>query len=323
MRSTLLGVLAASCMLLCASVSAQAPLIRIAHGISNEEPLWLMAIRPDLTPNQGKRYALKLAPITTPTERFQAFLAGELEGGTAPAFTVLMARAQGMDIKLLAAIAQEGKGPDWFSTTLMVKDASPIQRAAELKGKTVGVLGFRTSPDLAVRAYVLGAGLIPDVDVKVVPIAFPAMGTAVRSDKVDVGAFVEPFYSAERAKGGLRPLVSAAEAVGYDHDVLNIWMGSRFIQQQPDAVRAFIADYSAALKYYLANRESAKREIHRANFVRTPLDTYLSLKEYKRDPEGRIDLASLKRLAVFMHDRLKWLERPVDPEEIMDPLSLR
>jgi len=324
LHTVLRFVLTISCLVATIPLFAQSPpVIRIGHGISNEEPLWLMGVRSDLTPNQGKRYALKLSPITTPVERIQAFLAGELDGGTAPAFNVLLAKAQGVDAKLVAAIMQEARG-DYFSTTLMVKADSPIRRAEDLKGKTVGVLGFRTSPDLALRAYLVRAGLVPDVDVKVVPVPFPAMGAALRSDKVDVASFVEPFFSAERAKGGLRPLVTAAEAVGFDHDVLNIWIGTKLIREQPDAVRAFVADYAAALKYYLANREAAKREVHKAGFVRAPLEVYLTLGEYKRDPDGRVDAASLNRLSTLMYERFKWLEKPLSAEELIEPgLTLR
>jgi hypothetical protein len=44
-----------------------------------EEQVWLMSARPDLTPNQGKRYQLKQILFQANPERFQAFLAGELD----------------------------------------------------------------------------------------------------------------------------------------------------------------------------------------------------------------------------------------------------
>src|SRR5437899_862028 len=173
-------------------------------------------------------------------------------------------------------------------------------------------------PDLWVRAALLNAGLVPDKDVKVIPIAFPAMGVAVRSDKVNLGTFVEPFYSAEIAKGGLRTLFTAVKAVGYDHELLDVWFGEKFLKAQPDAVRAFLADYVAVTRYYLANTAQAKRDLHKANFVRTPLEIYLKNADWKRDPDGRVDVASLKKLAVFMHEKLGWLEKLVNVDEMVD-----
>ncbi len=298
--------------------AAEPPLIRFGHGFAAEEQVWLMAARPDLTPGQGTKYRLKFISFQGNPERFQAYLANELDGGTAPGLAVIFARAQGVDIKIVAGICQEADGKDWFTTAYMVKDDAPVKGVRDLKGGTAGVLGFKTATDLWVRAALLNAGLAPDKDVKVVPLPFPAMGAAVRSDKVNLGTFVEPFYSAEVAKGGLRALFTAVKAVGYDHELLDVWFGEKFLKAQPEAVRSFLTDYVSATRYYLANQAQAKRDLHNAGFVRTPLELYLTNADWKRDPGGRVDVASLKKLAVFMHKKLGWLEKPVNVDEMVD-----
>jgi ABC-type nitrate/sulfonate/bicarbonate transport system substrate-binding protein len=298
--------------------AADPPLIRFGHGFAAEEQVWLMGARPDLTPNQGTKYRLKFTLFQGNPERFQAYLANELDGGTAPGLAVIFARAQGVDLKLVAAICQEAAGKEWFTTQYMVKDDGPIKSVKDLKGGTVAVVGIKTATDLWARAAILNAGLIPDKDVKVVPMGFPAIGPAVRSDKVTAGTFVEPFYSAEKAKGGLRTLFTAVDVVGYDHELLDIWFGERFLKAQPDAVRAFLADYVAVTKYYLANTEQAKRDIQKAGFVRTPLEIYLKNSDWKRDPNGRVDVASLKKLTALMLEKLGWLEKPVNVDELVD-----
>ena len=159
---------------------------------------------------------------------------------------------------------------------------------------------------------------MPDKDTKVVPMAFPAIGDAVRTGKVSAGTFVEPFYSAEVAKGGLRKLFTATEAVGYDHELLDIFFGEKFLKANPDAVRAFLADYVAVTKYYLANTAQAKADLHKAGFVRTPLETYLKNADWKRDPNARVDVESLKKLSSFMLDKLQWLEKPVNVDSMVD-----
>lgn len=298
--------------------AAEPPLIRFGHGFAAEEQLWLMGARPDLTPNQGKKYRLKLILFQANPERFQAYLAGELDGGTAPGLSVIFARAQGVDIKVVAGICQEVISKEWFNTTYMVKDDGPIKSVRDLKGGTVAVVGIKTATDLWARAGVLNAGLVPDRDVKFVPMAFPAIGTAVRTNKVGMGVFVEPFYSVEKAKGGLRPLFTAAEALGYDHELLDLWFGEKFLKAHPDVVRAFLADYIATTRYYLANKAEAKRDIHKAGFVRTPVEAYVKNLDWKRDPNGRVDVASLKKLTTFMLEKLNWLEKPLNVEELVD-----
>ncbi len=300
------------------AVAQGAPLIRLGRGFAAEEQLWLMSARPDLAPNQGKRYELKQILFQANPERFQAYLAGEIDAGTAPGLAVIFAQAQGLDMKIVASVCMEATGKQWFSTTYMVKDDGPIKTTKDLKGGTIAIVGIKTATDLWARAGLINAGLIPDRDTKVVPMVFPAIGDAVRSGKVSAGTFVEPFYSVEVAKGGLRKLFTATEAVGYDHELLDVWFGEKFLKAHPDAVRAFLADYVAVTKYYLANTEQAKRDLHKAGFVRTPLDIYLKNADWKRDPGGRVDIESLKKLSVFMLDKLQWIDKPVSVDSMVD-----
>jgi ABC-type nitrate/sulfonate/bicarbonate transport system substrate-binding protein len=300
------------------AIAQTPPLIRLGRGFAAEEQVWLMSARPDLAPNQGKRYQLKQILFQANPERFQAFLAGELDAGTAPGLAVIFARAQGMEMKIVASVCLEAKGEQYFTTTYMVKDDGPVKSIKDLKGSTIGVVGIKTATDLWARAGLINAGLVPDKDTKVVPMAFPVIGDAVRTGKVGAGTFVEPFYSAEMAKGGLRKLFTAVDAVGYDHELLDIFFGEKFLKEHPDAVRAFLADYVAVTKYYLANMEQAKTDLHKAGFVRTPLPAYLKTRDWKRDPNARVDVESLKKLSAFMLDKLDWLEKPVNVDSMVD-----
>ncbi|HYX64976.1 MAG TPA: ABC transporter substrate-binding protein, partial [Burkholderiales bacterium] len=205
-----------------------------------------------------------------------------------------------------------------FSTTYMVKDDGPIKRVQDLKGGTIGVVGYKTATDLWARAGLLNAGLVPDKDTKVFSLGFPAMGEAVRTDKIQAGTFVEPFYSAEVAKGGLRKLFTAREAVGYDHELLDVWFGEKFLKAHPDVVRAFLSDYVAVTKYYLAHTEQAKRDLHKAGFVRTPVEIYVKNADWKRDPDARVNVDSLKKLSSFMLQKLGWLDKPVNADDMVD-----
>ncbi|HUQ75695.1 MAG TPA: ABC transporter substrate-binding protein, partial [Burkholderiales bacterium] len=293
-------------------------LIRFGRGFAAEEQVWLMSARPDLAPNQGKKYQLKQILFQANPERFQAFLAGEIDAGTAPGLAVIFARAQGMDMKIVANVCLEAHGTEYFTTTYMVKDDGPVKSVKDLKGGTIGVVGIKTATDLWARAGLINAGLVPDKDTKVVPMSFPAIGEAVRSGKVSAGTFVEPFYSAELAKGGLRKLFTAVDAVGYDHELLSLFFGEKFLKQHPEAVRAFLSDYVAVTKWYLANKEQGKRDLVKAGFVRTPVDIYVKNSDWKRDPNARVDVESLKKLSTFMLDKLQWLEKPVRVEEMVD-----
>ena len=307
-----------SAVLTCNAVAAEPPLIRLGRGFAAEEQVWLMSARPDLAPNQGKKYQLKQILFQANPQRFQAYLAGEIDAGTAPGLSVIFANEQGLDLKVVASVCLEAAGKEWFSTTYMVKDDGPVRSVKDLKGGTIGVVGIKTATDLWARAGLLNAGLQPDKDTKVVPMAFPVIGDAVRTGKISAGTFVEPFYSAEVAKGGLRKLLGGGGGVGYDHELLDLWFGEKFLKANPEAVRAFLADYVAVTKYYLANTAQAKRDLHKAGFVRTPLEIYLKNADWKRDPDARVNVESLKKLTVFMREKLNWLEKPVNVDALVD-----
>ena len=77
MKNIIVGIL--GFIFLGSALAQTPPLIRFGRGFAAEEQVWLMSARPDLTPNQGKRYQLKQILFQANPERFQAFLAGELD----------------------------------------------------------------------------------------------------------------------------------------------------------------------------------------------------------------------------------------------------
>jgi hypothetical protein len=79
------------------------------------------AHRPDAQPGQALQ--LKQILFQANPERFQAYLAGELDAGTAPGLAVIFAHAQGMDMKIVASSLPRGRGQSSTSPpTYMVKD---------------------------------------------------------------------------------------------------------------------------------------------------------------------------------------------------------
>ena len=70
---------------------------------------------PDAEP--GQAYHLNQILFQANPERFQAFLAGELDAGTAPGLAVIFARAQGMDMKIVASVCLEAAGKGIFTTS--------------------------------------------------------------------------------------------------------------------------------------------------------------------------------------------------------------
>jgi ABC-type nitrate/sulfonate/bicarbonate transport system substrate-binding protein len=289
--------------------------IRIGHGSAAEETLWLMKADPKVTPGQGKAYKLEYTLFRGTDKRFQAFEAGELDIATGSAHSVLMAAAEGAKFKVVATISREGaKG---FATRYMVKADSPIKTMADLKGKTVGINGARSSAELWARMALEKAGLDTKKDVNWVALPFPSQGEAVRAGKLDVGAFPQPFAAFEEKRGGMRTLFTSQDGVSRDEDLMVILASEKFIAQQPAALRAFLADLVRATQHYVKNPKEARQDLVDSKMVATPIDVFLTMRDYERPLDARVDLEAFKGMVADLN-KYGFTSKPVNLTAVVD-----
>ena len=311
--ATCCGLLASGT--LAASTALAQVNIRIGHGSAAEETLWLMKADPKVTPGQGKVYKLDYTLFRGSDKRFQAFEAGELDIATGSAHSVMMAAAEGAKFKIVATISREGaKG---FSTKYMVKDDSPIKTIADLKGKNVGINGVRSSSELWARLALEKKGLDTKKDVNWVALPFPSQGEAVRAGKLDVGAFPQPFAAFEEKRGGLRTVFTSQDGIARDEDLMVLMVSEKFIAQQPAVLRAFLADLVRATTHYVKNPKEARTALVDAKLVGIPLDAFLTMKDYERPLDGRVDMESIKAMTTEL-TRFGFITKPVNTTAFVD-----
>ncbi len=294
---------------------AQPVTIRVGHGSAVEEQVWLMKAKPDVAPNQGKIYNLEFTLFRGTDTRFQAFEAGQLDIATASGHSVIFAASQGLKFKAVASVSRESaKG---FVTQFMVLDSSPIRSVKDLKGKTVGNNAARSSIELWERVALEKAGLNPNRDVNWAIVPFPSQGEAVRSGKLDVGAFPQPFAANEIKRGGMRTLFTSKDANPNDEELMLLLASESFAAKNPAVLRAFLSDLVAATKYYLANEREAKQALLDSKMVRIPAEIFLSMPDNTRAPDCRIDVEALRHMR---DDLLKsgFATKSIDPASFVD-----
>ena len=225
---------------------------------SGEDQIWLMKARPDLTPNQGKAYTLETNPFRGGDLRFRAFQAGQVDGAVSTGTGAVTAAVKGVPLVIVAAISEEDDA--FYSSPYVVMDASPIRSVKDLKGKTIGLNGLREAFELGSRLALLDAGLDPDRDVKWAVVPPPNMGEALRTGKVDLVSLSQPFYAAEAANGGIRTLFTQHTATGFKDEFL-LYFNPDFVKKNRDAMRAFLSDFVAATKFYMANTGGARVDL--------------------------------------------------------------
>jgi ABC-type nitrate/sulfonate/bicarbonate transport system substrate-binding protein len=291
--------------------------IRIGHGFAAEEQLWLMAAKPDIAPNNGKAYNLKLTAFRANADRLSAYEAGQLEGGTSTAATVLFAAEQGVPMKVVASVSREVAGGKWHNTSYVALSDSGITSHRDLRGKTVGISDFKSGCDLYARAAAAAGGLNPDRDVKYVVVPFPAMGQALRAKRIDVGCFPNPFFVTEMRTGGVAKVFDVKTAFPYDDELILLFLRPEFIAKNRAAARAFMSDYVATTRWYLANTKDAKQALIDRKFVQTPAAIYLDMPDWYREPTGKVTTDGMDKLQDLLI-KLGWQSKKINLNELVD-----
>lgn len=137
-----------------------------------------------------------------------AVAAGSLDVGVSNIVSVVQARARNIPFVVI--------GPGGLytartpSTLLFVPNGSAVRNANDLTGKTVAVNTLRGIPQYGTMAWIDKNGGRSE-SVKFVEIGPADMLVALRDQRIDAGAFVEPFVTPARAIG--RPIGAPFDAI--------------------------------------------------------------------------------------------------------------
>jgi sulfonate transport system substrate-binding protein len=272
-----------------------------------------------------KDYVLDVTYAKATPEAASMLAAGQVDMAilTPPILASAIARnAIPGGIKIVADCFQDGRN-GYASQAFFVLEDSPIHTVDELKGKTVAVNAYGSTPDTVLNAVLRKSG-VDRKDLKVVEVTFPNIGVALRSKRIDCGVLPLPFSATELSKGGIRPLFSGKDVLP-PFSVTFQAATSDFISKEPGAVRAFLADYVGALAwlYDPANRSKAVEVT--ADLSKSPpavVDSYfLTEKDYYRDPNGCIDASLVQPLVDAMFTN-GVLPQKIDMKQFVDASML-
>jgi ABC-type nitrate/sulfonate/bicarbonate transport system substrate-binding protein len=273
--------------------AADPPSIRIGYGSAAEEQLYLLLAKPDLGKNYGKAYKLESSRFQSSTQRAQAFEADAIDLASSGAVGVLFAAAEGVAGKIIASLVRES--PRGFATSFYVKADSPIRAVPDAKGKVVGINGFSTDGQLWLKTA-LERHNLSDSDVTITPVPFPAMAESLKSGKIDVGEFPQPFADMLEKEQKVRKLFDSQYGMPFEQELILLLGKDAFLKQNATAIRGFLEDLQGSTRFYLERPGEARQIILDSRTVRVSPDIYLNMKDYYRDPTLRPDAAALERV---------------------------
>jgi len=201
-----------------------------------------------------------------------------------------------LPLRAVADVAQDGLG---FSTVYAVLDDSPIRKIEDLKGRTVAVNGFGGAVDTAARSVLLSHGLNPRSDVTLIETGFATMEPMLREKKIDVAAFLAPFWASAESRGNIRKLFEQRDGLGTTQFLLYA-STEDFTKQHRNTLVKFFADY---LRGFRAARDPKNRERVLkiiAKLTQQPESAFapwalLEGKDYHHDPDGLINAEALQK----------------------------
>ena len=179
------------------------------------------------------RLNLKVVDFASGADAVRAIATGT-RLGTSGVFTALGAYAAGLKtIRMVGSLYRES------SLVFMVKPDSPITSVAQLRGKTLGLVGGTSLTNYAAVEMLKGAGLSLD-DVKEVSTkAAPDALTALQNGVIDCAWGQPPLATRADLQNQVRVLWAAKENLP---PLTNsgLFADAKFIEQNGDVVKAFV-----------------------------------------------------------------------------------
>lgn len=290
-----LAALVAATLAAAATASAETYKLRVGYDTIPTHLAPIIFKMPEDTKYFGKDYAIDFIRFKGSSLQLQALAADQVDVAVLAfsTFATGIVNAK-LPIKGIADVAQDGPS---FSTVYAVAGSSPIKSVKDLKGQTIAVNAFGGAVDMAARSVLRKNGLTPDRDVRIIEAGFGAMEAMTRENKVQVGAFLAPFWlRAQRA--GFRPLFQQKDGMGTT-EFLFFAVKDDFIAKHRDILVKFLTDYvhGTGVVHDPKNRDRVLKIM--AGLTDRPEAAFadwalLPGKDYYHDPKGLINEEALQ-----------------------------
>lgn len=169
--------------------------------------------------------------------------------GFVPAF---IARTNGIPITTLTTSEVEGTSLADNWQNILVKGSSSINAPTDLAGKTIAVNALKGVGEVMIRAALDKIG-VDSNSVKLLPMPFPAMRTALANGQVDAIWTPEPFLSQATSIDGARNLMAPGPVLGRYFPVGGYFARTDWVAANADLANRFRTAMNKALTYSQQN----------------------------------------------------------------------
>jgi NitT/TauT family transport system substrate-binding protein len=217
----------------------------------------------------------KLTIMTNTASLAAADSGRSLEIGFGSIVPLAEARARGINFKVIWPAATFVGPPS--PNLILVAKTSPVQKAADLNGKTIAVNGLRDLTQYEVQAWVDKNG--GDVkSIKLVEIPFSEMSTALVSGRVDAAILAEPFLTA--AKNDTRAIGDANVAIAQRFAITCWFAMEDWLAQNAEVAHRFAAVMAHTARWANTHRTDTAAILSRISKIPPDVTTAMTRSFY-------------------------------------------
>ena len=326
---SILGLISAASALGYRTAEAQTTAIEpVTVGITNSgtDAALLIAAKLGYFKEQG--IDAKLLPFEAAGKMMAPLSVGQLDVATgAPSAALYNALATHINLKI---VADKGSAaPGYGFQPILVRKAlitsGKYKSPKDLKGLTFAE-GGPGSAAVAFIAKFLKTGGLKYSDVTHVYLGFPSMAAAFDNGAIDAGALAEPLATiAERSGSAVR--VAGNDQIYPNQQLTVLMYGGAFIDNRRAVAQRFMLAYLKGVRYYndaLVGGHLRGRTADDVIGILTEVtgtkdpSIFRAMTASANDPNGHVNVASLKADALTLHDLGFVTSADVDFSEIVD-----
>lgn len=253
---------------------------------------------------------------------------GALDIGSGAASAGLYnAAAQKIAIKI---VADRGRmAPGYMYQTIMIRkdlvDSGKFKSYADLKGLKIALAAQGVSAGSVINEAAKKGGLAY-ADVEKVYLGFPQQVAALVNRGIDGSIMVEPFGTQAVDLGAAIRFASSEDVYPGDQ-ISEVFFGEKFASQRKPVATRFMKAYIRALRAYndvLADGRIAStpkgEEVAKivAAAVKLPVEQIKRIYSQAVDPDGRVNVASLKKDLDFFKETGQVTDKAITVDQILD-----
>lgn len=179
--------------------------------------------------------------------------AGDFEIAGSNIVSVLLARGEGLELRMVSAGTFGPEDPEDDFSRIVVPGDSDISGPEDLNGRSVAVNTLANIAELTTRAALENVGAEHE-DIDFVEMPFPDMVPAVQDGQVDAAFVIEPFASIGLDQG-LQDVLSPYAQTAPNLAVGSYFSSDAYIEENPEVIDRFVAGVTAAGEHIEDNQQ--------------------------------------------------------------------